>query len=144
MGRVVPAARPLGDVAASRLPDVTDRRTIMNEMRKLDIGQWRAACLGRTLDLVRRCQGWVTELRLYVGPSPLERQLGRALLGAARESVRLFVYKLAGEWGTGSHPLVLPSIDVSRQSTGFGKTKRLKASKSLPTTAVQPDALGHR
>ena len=40
------------------------------------------------------------------------------------------VYTLAGEWGTGSHPLILPSIDVSRQSTGLGKTKRLKASKS--------------
>ena len=40
------------------------------------------------------------------------------------------VYTLAGEWGTGSHPLALPSIDVSRQSTGFEKTMRLKASKS--------------
>ena len=40
-----------------------------------------------------------------------------------------YVYTLAGEWGTGSHPLVLPSIDVSRQSTGLGKTMRLKASK---------------
>ena len=39
------------------------------------------------------------------------------------------VYTLAGEWGTGSHPLVLPSIDVFRQCTGFGKTMRLKASK---------------
>ena len=37
------------------------------------------------------------------------------------------VYTLAGEWG--SHPLVLPSIDVSRQSTGLEKTMRLKASK---------------
>ena len=40
------------------------------------------------------------------------------------------VYTLAGEWGTGSHPLALPSIDVSRQSTGLGKTMRLKVSKS--------------
>ena len=39
------------------------------------------------------------------------------------------VYTLAGEWGTGSHLLALPSIDVSRQSTGLGKTMRLKASK---------------
>ena len=59
MGTCRAGSAPLGDVATSRLPDVTDRRTIMNEMRKLDIGQWRAACLGRTLDLVRRCQGWV-------------------------------------------------------------------------------------
>ena len=43
------------------------------------------------------------------------------------------VYTLAGEWGTGSHPLVLPSIDVSRQSTGFGKTMRLKASLKKKT-----------
>ena len=42
-----------------------------------------------------------------------------------------YVYTLAGEWGTGSHPLVLPSIGVSRQCTGFGKTKRPQASKSL-------------
>ena len=41
------------------------------------------------------------------------------------------VYTLAGEWGIGSHPMVLPSIDVSRQCTGFGKTMRLKASKSV-------------
>ena len=41
------------------------------------------------------------------------------------------VYTLAGEWGTGSHPLALPSIYVSRQSTGLGKTMRLKASKSV-------------
>ena len=40
------------------------------------------------------------------------------------------MYTLAGEWGTGSHPLGLPSIDVSRQSTGLGKTMRLKTSKS--------------
>ena len=40
-----------------------------------------------------------------------------------------FVYTLAGESGTGSHPLALPSIDVSRQSTRLEKTMRLKASK---------------
>ena len=41
------------------------------------------------------------------------------------------VYTLgsAGEWGTGSHSLGLPSIDVSRQSTELGKTMRKKASK---------------
>ena len=41
------------------------------------------------------------------------------------------VYTLAGEWGTGSHPLVLPSIDVSRHvgsALGSGKQWRLKAS----------------
>ena len=41
------------------------------------------------------------------------------------------VYTLAGKWGTGSHPLVLLSIDVSRQSTGLAETMRLKASKSV-------------
>ena len=41
------------------------------------------------------------------------------------------MYTLAGEWGTGSHPLVLPSVDVSRQSTGLAETMRLKASKSV-------------
>ena len=40
----MPIARPLGDVAASRLPDVTDRRTIMNEMRKLDNRHRAVAC----------------------------------------------------------------------------------------------------
>ena len=46
------------------------------------------------------------------------------------------VYTLAGEWGTGSHSLGLPSIDVSRQSTGLGKTMRLKASKGVQTTPL--------
>ena len=44
------------------------------------------------------------------------------------------MYTLAGEWGTGSHPLGLPSIDVSRQSTGHGKTMRLR--KSLRTKVL--------
>ena len=58
-----------------------------------------------------------------------------------RESGRRFgvrsVYTLVGESGTGSQPLVLPSIDVSRQCTGFGKTMRLKASKSERADATR-------
>ena len=34
----------------------------------------------------------------------------------------VYTYTLAGEWGTGSHPLALPSIDVSLGSPlGSGK-----------------------
>ena len=51
------------------------------------------------------------------------------------------VYTLAGEWGTGSHPLVLPNIDVSRQSTGLGKIMRLKASNSLPIAFMPTQVL---
>ena len=38
---------------------------------------------------------------------------------------------LAGEWGTGSHLLAVPRIDVSRHSIRLGKTKRSKAFKSV-------------
>ena len=60
----------------------------------------------------------------------MERRVPASMRSERRFGVRS-VYTLAGEWGTGSHPLALPSIDVSRQSTGLGKTMRLKASKSL-------------
>ena len=36
----------------------------------------------------------------------------------------LNLYTLAGEWGTGSHLLVVPRIDVSRHCIRLGKTKR--------------------
>ena len=42
----------------------------------------------------------------------------------------LNVYTLAGEWGTGSYFLVVPSIDVSRHCIRLGKTKRSKVFKS--------------
>ena len=39
-------------------------------------------------------------------------------------------YTLAGEWGTGSHLLGVPRIDVSRHSIRLGETKHSKAFKS--------------
>ena len=42
----------------------------------------------------------------------------------------LNLYTLAGEWGTGSHLLGVPRIDVSRHSIRLGETKHSKAFKS--------------
>ena len=42
-----------------------------------------------------------------------------------------YVYTLAGEWGTGSHLLVVPGIDVSIGiALGLGKQRVQKRSKS--------------
>ena len=65
-----------------------------------------------------------------IGQGPKQGMTQEELLMADESIGPVSSYTLAGEWGTGSHLLVVPRIDVSRHSIKrLGKTKRSKAFK---------------